>query len=517
MSKKGYCIKQKLVLSFLLTTFLSSISGLVGLGFLYKTNKQYDYVLNNYGFAQGTLGEVSASATNIKSLMRNLIFANTESELNSAKDELNAELENLDNLLPVAEKYILTNKEKDLYSKATDNLDAYKGYRDRVTPLALENKDEEALAILLESSPTINGARENLEQIISIKKEEANLQAQSLQRLNKISILVIIALFIVTLLIDIYIIRYLNKIISSPIAEITHASKEIEAGNLNLSINVFSRDEIGELSRALNNIINYFSNILNEIKNSSTQVAAGSSQVASSAQVLAEGAAEQASAISELSASLNEINAKIQSTSQSASKANDYTANLLSHIQDSNDKMFDMLNSMNEIENSSKDIRSIIESIDSIADQTNLLALNAAIEAARAGDAGKGFAVVAEQVRDLAKQSASAAKSTSRLIEQAIKSVDNGKNSTNATDAKLKEVLEIAKQTSKLIENITENSNEQAQSVKQIYGGIEEILDVVHSVSATSEESASASEELTAQATSLNEMLSKFKLKNSSL
>lgn len=513
MGKKKYSIKQKLVLSFLLTTFLSSISGIVGLGFLYTTNKQYDYVLNNYGFAQGTLGEVSASATNVKSLMRNLIFANSDSEISSAQQELNTELEKLDSLLPVAKKYILTDREKDLFEKATGNLNAYKTYRDRVTPLALVNKDSEALSILLESSPTINGARENLEEIISIKKEEANTHAQSLQQLNKTSVLIIFILFIVTLLIDICIIRYLNKIISSPITQITNASKQIESGNLNLSIDVFSRDEIGELSAALNHIIEYFNEIFNEIKTSSTQVAAGSTQVSSSAQVLAQGAAEQASAISELSASLNEINDKIQLTSQSASTANGYTENLLLHIQESNNQMADMLNSMNEIENSSKNIRSIIESIDSIADQTNLLALNAAIEAARAGDAGKGFAVVAEQVRDLAKQSAAAAKSTSQLIEQAIKSVDNGRHSTNATDKKLKEVLKIAKDTSSLIANITENSNEQAKSVKQIYEGIEEILDVVHSVSTTSEESAAASEELTAQTNSLDEMLSKFKLK----
>ena len=173
MGKKGYSIKQKLTIAFFLTTFLSSLSGIVGIIFLYKTNNQYNYVLNNYGFAQGTLGQVSASATNVKSLMRNLIFANTQTEINSAQDELNKELDALDKLLSSSEKYIITDKEKDLYSQAIKNLDAYTDYRNRVIPLALENKDSEALAILLESSPTINTAREYLEDIISIKKTDS--------------------------------------------------------------------------------------------------------------------------------------------------------------------------------------------------------------------------------------------------------------------------------------------------------------------------------------------------------
>jgi methyl-accepting chemotaxis protein len=258
------------------------------------------------------------------------------------------------------------------------------------------------------------------------------------------------------------------------------------------------------LSRSISTALNQ---VIAALTSGSEQISSASSQVSQSSQSLAEGASEQASSLEETSASLEELSSMTRQNSENARQATTMANQARSEAEGSRDAMRRMGDTIGKIKQSADQTAKIIKTIDEIAFQTNLLALNAAVEAARAGDAGKGFAVVAEEVRNLAQRSAEAAKNTTSLIEESQKNADQGVSVSGEVTAILMGVVEKVQKLAQLNGEVSTASDEQAKGIGQIGTAVTEMDKVTQSNAASAEESASASEELFAQAKELGDMV----------
>jgi len=304
-------------------------------------------------------------------------------------------------------------------------------------------------------------------------------------------------------------------ILADVIGEVSETLGQIANGNLDISLDKDFQGDFISISSAIKHIIESLNDVMGDINHAAEEVAGGSQQVSDSSQALAQGASEQASAIEQLTAAITEIAAQTRQNATSANQANELALNARDDAAQGNEQMQEMLAAMEGINDSSANISKIIKVIDEIAFQTNILALNAAVEAARAGQHGKGFAVVAEEVRNLAARSASAAKETTDLIEGSIRKVQSGTKIANDTAQALNKIVDGVSQAAELVGDIAVASNEQATGIAQVDQGIGQVSQVVQTNSATAEQSAAASEELSGQAGLLKERVSMFQLKGS--
>ncbi len=303
--------------------------------------------------------------------------------------------------------------------------------------------------------------------------------------------------------------------IAGVISEVSGTLGQLASGNLDISLDKDFQGDFISISSAIKHIIESLNDVMGDINHAAEEVAGGSQQVSNSSQTLAQGASEQASAIEQLTAAITEIAAQTKHNATNANQANSLALNARDNAAQGNEQMKEMLEAMEGINDSSANISKIIKVIDEIAFQTNILALNAAVEAARAGQHGKGFAVVAEEVRNLAARSASAAKETTDLIEGSIRKVQAGTKIANDTALALNKIVDGVSKAAELVGDIAVASNEQATGIAQVDQGIGQVSQVVQTTSATAQQSAAASEELSGQAGLLKERVTMFQLKGS--
>lgn len=305
-----------------------------------------------------------------------------------------------------------------------------------------------------------------------------------------------------------------NQDVKKRLSQLGQSADRIAEGDLATEVVTSTGDELGDVAASFEIMRQRVHKVLLEINQGADQVAAGAHNVSDASVALSQGASQQAASVEQLSASIAEIASQTASNAQNAEKANDLTVGTKEKAQLGNEEMQEMLSAMEEINASSANISKIIKVIDEIAFQTNILALNAAVEAARAGQHGKGFAVVAEEVRNLAARSAKAAKETTDMIEGSMEKVETGREIAHKTAEALNAIVGDVSSVADIVANIAKASNEQKLALEQINQGVQQVSQVVQANSSTSEEAATASQNLNQQADIMRANVGKFRLSN---
>ncbi len=296
------------------------------------------------------------------------------------------------------------------------------------------------------------------------------------------------------------------------IGEISNMLEAIANGDLTVQITQEYVGDFATIRTSLNDILQKLNTTMGQIVTSAEHVSGGAEQMATASQALSQGSMEQTGAVEELEETIGSVAASVKQTADSVQSAREKVGGMGSQLAEGNQKMQEMIAAMGEITDSSNEIEKIIKAIEDIAFQTNILALNAAVEAARAGVAGKGFAVVADEVRNLAAKSAEASQSTSALIGRSIAAVNRGTQIADATAKQLENVVAGAHEIVETINGIASDAQTQAGAVEQIQDQIGQITSVVQTNSSTAEESAATSQELSAQANVLKQLVETFRL-----
>ena len=306
--------------------------------------------------------------------------------------------------------------------------------------------------------------------------------------------------------------RTSQKVLNSVIQDISGTTGQMAKGNFDVELTAVFPGDLAPIQQSINQFVLRMSETIANISQSADQVSAGSDQVSNSAQALAQGATQQASSVEELSATITDISENAKRTAASAEQAGESVHEAGNQIATSVEYVKQLNVAMDNISNSSQEIGKIIATIENIAFQTNILALNAAVEAARAGSAGKGFAVVADEVRNLATKSDEAAKATKDLIDGSMSAVREGTEAVSKVTSSLERTNELASGVTTMMSTVVEAVESQTTAIIQVTEGIDQISAVVQTNSATSEECAAASEELSSQANIMHQLMSEFKV-----
>jgi len=564
VTMKNLKVSMKLIVSFLIVVVFAIAVGVIGMFGMYSINSADDALYNENVIAISAMGGIREAFQDQRVQLGNyVIYAGDSSEIQGVQNTMVSLQREIESLFAVYEDTIVDSSLEEAYFNAKRLYEGeFAGIKEEVRQASLISFDAGYAALTAPRTQQVMASLvSGFDTAMSNNDQWAYETVENNTNLFQRMLMISVVILVIAVAVALSLAFYISSLISKPLAilaafmhkagttgditltpedkniigryaqvkdeigqtisasamfveHVIEISKELEVvagGDLTASVKLVSNADTMGIS--LKTMIDNLNNMFEEINSATEQVSSASKQIADGATALAAGATQQASSIEELAASLSGVSTNTNENAVMAKEASDLSHTIKENAEKGSMQMDNMMMAVTEINEASGSISKVIKVIDDIAFQTNILALNAAVEAARAGQHGKGFAVVAEEVRNLAGKSAEAAKDTSGLIENSIEKANLGMTIATETSESLKGIVEGINRNAEIIDKIETSSKDQASEINQINIGIDQVAQVVQQNSATAEESAAASEEMSGQADLLKQLIRQFKLR----
>ena len=445
--------------------------------------------------------QANAIVRSINVIARNLRNAAlfTGAEQQKALEAIAPQRKIISENIALLEKSIKSEKGKEILKKLEVSRAAYVVDQDKFIELLKAEKKAELPALLQGTLRKSQGdyiaAVDDLIKFQVDIMDKAGKSAEAAAS-NASRLLTIIG--IIATLLTIVFAWFITRSITRPITEALNAATRLSEGDLTVKLESSSKDEVGQLMSAMQNMIARLTQIIGEVRTAADNLTNAAGQVSATAQSLSQSSSEQAASVEETTSSMEQMTASISQNTENAKVTDGMASKAAVEAAEGGEAVGKTVEDM-------KSIASKIGIIDDIAYQTNLLALNAAIEAARAGDHGKGFAVVAAEVRKLAERSQVAAQEIGNLASSSVKQAERA-------GSLLTEMVPTIRKTSDLVQEIASASSEQSTGVAQINSAMGQLNQATQQNASASEELAATAEELGSQAEQLQQTMTFFQL-----
>jgi methyl-accepting chemotaxis protein len=490
----------KLLIGFALVGGIMAFVGYMGVANMEVIFSSTDNIYNVQLKPLNDLTLIRGKVHQIRGFVLQSVLEDEVEKRNAAIGKTESLAKEIDEALPKFEETIIAASVKESFGDFKKAWEDYARVRDGVVLKSLKEGlvDQARAAMYGEGAARYAAVIEKINEVVADKEKIAGEKYETaLQNMND-SKKQLTGIIIGGIALGLFLGWVISRMISRALNQVGELSKAAAEGDLSRRLSIDTKDELGVMAQALNQMMEKVSEVISQVQAGAAGIVSASEQVSSSAQSLSQGTSEQAASVEETTSSLEQMNASITQNAENSRQMEQMAHKGAKDSEESGKAVAETMEAM-------KDIAGKISIIEEIAYQTNLLALNAAIEAARAGEHGKGFAVVATEVRKLAERSQTAAKEIGGTAANSVKLADRA-------GQLLAELVPSIKKTADLVQEVAAASKEQSGGVGQINKAMSQVDQVTQRNASGAEELSGTAEEMSSQAETLQEVVSFFRI-----